>query len=67
VLIEFEHETRRLPATDSPSTLDFGAAADKLRRYAQVAEGRLTEMIALVERLEDLDDVSVLAQLLTDR
>ncbi len=60
-------------ATSFPGSLsrplDFEAACDKLQRYAQQASTpeRVAHMIDLVRDLEDLDDVSKLAELLASQ
>jgi 2-methylcitrate dehydratase PrpD len=66
VIIELADETCRQPAADFPGSetqpLDFTAAADKLTRFAGAGAARVPELIDLVERLPDVQDVSLLAE-----
>jgi 2-methylcitrate dehydratase PrpD len=66
VVIDLDGHEHVLQASDFPAMLDFAAAADKLRRYAgqHVREARVDRLISMVERLDDLADVSALAELL---
>jgi 2-methylcitrate dehydratase PrpD len=68
VVIDLDGHEHVLEASDFPARLDFAAAADKLRRYAgqQVSQARVDRLIAMVERLDDLADVSALAELIAD-
>jgi 2-methylcitrate dehydratase PrpD len=70
VLIDLPAARHCLSAADFPGSptrpLDFEAATEKLRRYAGpvVGEPRIARLVALVESLDTLDDVGVLAQAL---
>jgi 2-methylcitrate dehydratase PrpD len=68
VVIEQAEHQYRLPAADFPGSnaqpLDFAGAAEKLGRYAGPLIGatRVARLVELVDRLDQLDDVRLLAE-----
>jgi 2-methylcitrate dehydratase PrpD len=73
VMIDLDASQRVLEARDFPGSptqpLDFAAASEKLRRYAGPVAGRArtARLVDLVERLQNLEDVSLLARAIAAR